>query len=132
MPELAEIHKSDRQVQQNVLVMGSETCQGNHIIAGIKLTILKEKIKKKNDSWVSGMSSQVNGVGIFLRQHRPKGANERRKASFKYVEFEMPEIPELGIKFTTAYMDLKFRRKTKLETENKLKLMKYKIHVKPC
>lgn len=65
VPELAEIHKSDRQVQQNVLVMGSETCQGNHIIAGIKLTILKEKIKKKNDSWVSGMSSQVNGVGIF-------------------------------------------------------------------
>lgn len=44
----------------------------------------------------------------------------------------MPEIPELGIKFTTAYMDLKFRRKAKLETENKLKLMKYKLHVKPC
>lgn len=29
VPEIAQMHKSDRKVQQNVLIMGSEACQRN-------------------------------------------------------------------------------------------------------
>lgn len=65
VPETAQIHKSDRQVQQNVSVMGSEACQRSHITAGINFTVLKEETKKKNDSWVSGMSNKVDEVGIY-------------------------------------------------------------------
>ena len=37
VPEIEQIHKSDRQVQQNVLVMGSEACQRNRYNSWNKL-----------------------------------------------------------------------------------------------